>query len=209
MDYNLQRAKQALEFLTETPYFTHYTKRLKTLLGRPRALPYRDESEPLNELLIIGRQNPQALDNLLNAVQFKRSDRSSYQREYMAAKRGRERKVVQLESLLRGRDLSLDERNEVLLKQYEIWNREKEAFLVERIQQHTEQFGEAPDWLSRNTYTKHFWEAKESELDALLQEATRTLAKGAVKRKRLVIVEKPKDTVMREKMLALLDKRKR
>jgi hypothetical protein len=208
MDYDVHRAKLALEFLTATPYFTHYTKRLKALLARPRALPYRDEAEPLNELLVIGRQSPQALDNLLDAVQFKRSDRSSYQREYMAAKRARERKAIQLESLLRGRDLTLDERQQSLLKQYEIWNKEKEQFLTDRATEHQAEFGEAPDWMARNAYTKHFWEIKDAELDTLLQEATRTLAK-TVTRKRLVVVEKPKATMMREKMLEVLDKRKR
>jgi hypothetical protein len=209
MEYDIQRAKQALEFLTETPYFSHYTKRLKALMGRPRALPYKEEAEPLNELLIIGRQSPQALDNLLDAVQFKRGDRNSYQREYMAAKRSRERKVAQLESLLRGRELKLDERRDLLLKQYDIWNREKDAFLAARSTEHRAQFNEDPDWQARNAYTKRFWEIKDDELDALLQEATRTLAQTTVKRKRLVVVEQPKATVMREKLLEVLDKRKR
>ncbi len=209
MEFDRDRAREAVQFLVDSPYYTHYTRRMRTLLDKPRSLPYRDEAEVLNELLVIGRQNPKALENLLALAEYKRSDRGSYQRDYMATKRARDRKVTQLEALLRGRDIGLEERRDVLLKQYAVWNKEREAFLAEREIAHRKvNDGTEATWQDRNAYIRAFWELKDAELDGLLQEATKTLAK-TTKRKRLVVVEPPNPTVMRSKLLDVLDKRRR
>lgn len=208
MHYDLSRIREAVQFLVDTPYYAHYTKRLRSLVSRPRAMPYKDDAEVLNELLILGRSNPEALDNLLELAKYKRNGRGDYQRQYMAAQRGRYRKISQLEEVLTGRSLSPDEKKEAITKQYIIWNKDKGEFLSNRAKDHIDEFGEPPDWNARNTYIRAFWEAKDAELDALLSEATKTLSK-TVTRKRLVVVKKDNPTVMAEKLRKVLDARRK
>lgn len=181
MRYNLQRTRAAVQFLVDTPYFAQYTKRLRNVVERPRALPYRGEEEVLNELLVVGRQNRRAMENLLDLAEFKRDTRNDYQRQYMAQKRQRDRKVIELEEFLVDRKLSLEDRRKALLRQYGVWNKEK-AQLLERAGEIT--------WEQKNQLVKEFWQAKDREIEALLAEAHRQ-AQREVHRKRLVRVLPP------------------
>jgi hypothetical protein len=126
----------------------------------------------------------------------------------MAAQRSRYKRIAQLEALLRGKPLTLDERQAAISKQYEVWNKEKDQFLSARSDLHLTEFGATPDWTARNAYTRSFWEMKDAELDALLAEAEKTLTKVA-KRKRLVMVPPTKQTQMAEKLLKVLDDRRK
>lgn len=164
MEYNLDRARQALQFLVDSPYGARHIDRIKSLVQKPRAVPFRDEAEVLNELLVVGRQSPEALIKLIDVAEFKRRTRGSYQREFMATKRLRERKVIQLECLLRERTLSLDERNLLLQKQHQQWNAEKASFLSGH--------GEL-EWAERNKVIREFWSKVDAELDRKLEIARR------------------------------------
>lgn len=170
IEYNKDRARRAVQFLVDSPYFHHHVVKLRSALRRPRALPFKGDAEPLNELVLIGRQNSDALENLVEVAEFKRSDRNDYQREFMAAKRKRERLAVELESLLTGRTLSLDERTKVVASQRVIWNKEKDQYLAKHA--------DLP-WLERNRATRDFWDLKERELEQLIEEARQ---RGPVKR---------------------------
>lgn len=207
--YDTQRAKDAVQYLVDTPYFQHHLKRLRSTVGRPRSLPFRGDAEPLNELLRIGRQNLEAMENLIHVAEFKRSDRNTYQRQYMAQKRARDHKVIELEQLLQGRKLNLDKRHAVLVKQYELWNKERDQFLAARSEEYEQDHDEKPDWMTMNRFRQMFWDTKDQELDALIAEANKVLAGRVAHRKRVVTVERPaKDTSLRRAMLAALDKRK-
>jgi len=175
----------------ESSYFHHHITKLKNALRRPRSLPFTGESEPLTELLVVGRQNPSALDKLLEIAEYKRDSRNDYQRQYMAAKRTRDRKVIKLESLLRGKDISTDERRKVLLKQYAVWNKEKDEYLAKDPE---------ADWAQRNAMIRLFWETKDAELDELIAEAQSVLDKKLPKphKKRTVTVMPPKRTTLRD-----------
>jgi hypothetical protein len=208
MSYELSRVREAVQFLVDSPYFSHYAKRIRALTERPRSLPYKDDTEALNELVIVGRANRQALENLLELAELKRDGRGDYQRQYMAAQRSRYKRIAQLEALLRGKPLTLDERQAAISKQYEVWNKEKDQFLSARSDLHLTEFGTPPDWTARNAYTRSFWEMKDAELDALLAEAEKTLTQ-VVKRKRLVVVPPTKQTQMAEKLLKVLDDRRK
>lgn len=198
--YDVQRARQAVQLLVDTSYFSHHLRKLNSTLPKPRALPFRAELEVLNELLVIGRQSKEAFDNLIALAQFKRDDRNTYQRDYMAAKRQRDRKVIKLEESMVGRKLTLDERRHLLLKQYEVWNKERDVFL--------KTIADRP-WAERNAALKDFWKRKEDEIDLLQNEADRH---GPVKRHRVYKVEAPKKppkpTVMREALKKALDTRR-
>jgi hypothetical protein len=179
LTYDVARARLAVQFLVDSPYFERNVRRLRSLLTKPRTLPYTGECEFLNELLVIGRQRPESFNRLVELAEYKRDDRGSYQRRFMAAKRQRDRKAIALEELLRGRKLTLDERKDALLKQYEVWNRERAKLLDAH-----------PDvsWQGRNELIRHFWDTKEAELDALIEEARKPHAPR--KRKQLVVVER-------------------
>lgn len=193
--YDPARARQAVQHLVDTSYFSHHLRRLRSTLDKPRSLPFRGEFEALNELLVIGRQSREAFENLLKLAEFKRGDdKNSYQREYMAAKRKRDRKVIQLEETMAGRTLNLEQRAQVLRNQYNTWNRERDA-LVKAVQDRS--------WAERNAAIREFWARKEHEIDLLQAEATRQPTKRH-KKYRVDAPQKP--TVMREAFKKVLDK---
>jgi hypothetical protein len=196
--YDTARARAAVQHLVDTSYFLHHLRKLRSTLAKPRALPFRDEFEVLNELLVIGRQSPEAFENLIKLAEFKRdSDKNSYQREYMASKRQRDRKVIKLEETMTGKKLDLDTRRKVLQKQYDVWNSERQQMLDAIADR---------SWADRNAAIRDFWERKEAEVDALQHEAE---SHGPVKRRRRYIVEAPqKPTALREAFKKAVDKRR-
>lgn len=179
IEYNAERVRAAVQYLVDSSYFMHHTKKLRSTVKKKRSMPFKEEAECLNELLVVGRQSEAAMEALIEVAAFKRPGRNDYQREFMAAKRRRDRKVLDLEEALIGRQLGLDERNQVLLRQYDIWNKEKADMLGK--------LGEV-DWTEKNAAIRDFWAKKEAEIDALTEEAKKSLQKTAT-RKRVVVVE--------------------
>jgi len=195
--YDSARARQAVQYLVDSSYFQHHMRKLRGTLGKPRSLPFREEAEVLNELLVIGRQSEEAFENLIRLAEFKRdSGKNSYQRDYMAAKRKRDRKVIALEEAMIGKKLSLDQRAAVLRRQYETWNRERDAMLDAVKDQ---------SWADRNSAIRDFWERKESEIDQLQLEAANQPVVRRARRYRVEVAQKP--TSMREAFKKAIDKR--
>jgi hypothetical protein len=184
--YDVDAVRRAVQFLVDAPYFNHHLKKIRSAVQKPRALPFKDEAECLNELVKVGRQNSQALENLIAVAQYKRDDKLDYQREFMATKRRRDKKVIEMEELLAGRRLSLDERKDVLHRQYEIWRREKDEFLSQK--------GDLP-WAKKNEAIKDFWAIKELEVEHLIEEAKKAQANHARnKQQRKVVIPRPEPT---------------
>jgi Arc/MetJ family transcription regulator len=163
IDYNIDRARDAVQYLVTSPYFAQHIRKIVTNVENPSGSPFEDDLSILNELVVVGRQNRKALDNLLQIVHNKRSDKADYQREFMAAKRKRDRKVVHLEEAVTGRALNLDERRELLLKQYVEWNAEREKLLSTLT---------SAEWDERNAALREFWQRKEEALDQMLMDLT-------------------------------------
>lgn len=179
VQYDKARAKAATQFLVDSSYFHHHVKKLRSSVVKPRSMPFKDDAEVLNELLVIGRQNESAMENLIAVAEYKRGGKNEYQREYMAAKRKRDRKVLALEEAMTGKELGVEAKAKVLRKQYAVWNKERDAFLKPLA---------GLSWTERNERIRTFWERKEAEIDALLTEAKRN---GPIKRKYTVEVAKP------------------
>jgi hypothetical protein len=179
ISYDKSRAKAAVQFLVDSSYFRHHVTKLRNTVEKPRALPFKEESEALNELLVIGRQNLQAMENLISVAEYKRSNKNDYQREYMAAKRQRDRKVLQLEALMSDKPVAIPHRKAVLEHQYKVWNKERDTLLSRN---------KDLNWTERNRMLKNFWDLKEAELNGLIEEAKKN---GPVKRqpKRVVTVK--------------------
>ena len=117
------------------------------------------------------------MENLIAVAEVKRGDRNDYQRQYMAAKRARDRRVIALEEVMTGKPQTVEMRLELLQRQYATWNKEKAQFLA--------QFKDL-SWEDRNLRTKEFWDRKEAEIEALMEVAQ---SRGSpLKRKRVVQV---------------------
>jgi hypothetical protein len=194
ISYDMERARQAVQYLVNSSYTHHHIKKLRSTVTRPRAMPFSGEIEFLNELLVIGRQNLQALENLIALVDSKHDSKGDYQRQYMAAKRKRERKVLLLEELMTGRPVLKEHRGDILHRQHLVWNKERDAQLAQWTDL---------NWADRNAKLKQFWDRKEAELDALIAEAREH---GPIKRKRVVHVPKVPKTEFGKKLVRVLDK---
>lgn len=182
IQYDAARARQAVQFLVDSSYFHHHIKKLRNTVEKPRAMPFKEDAEVLNELLVIGRQNHTAMENLISVAEYKRDSKNDYQREYMAAKRKRDRKVLELEELMTGKKLPKEQHAKTLKRQYDVWNKEREQFLATKTE---------VSWAEKNDAIRSFWDRKERELDALIAEAK---AHGPIKRKYKVEVPKTPKT---------------
>ena len=197
IDYSLPRAKAAVQLLVEVSHFNDYVKTIKKNVARPRAFPYKDDKEVINELLVIGRQSLKALDNLIAIAEFKRSapedKKNEYQREFMAAKRKRDKALCNLEETITGKPLSADKRRALLLKQYQRWNKEKEA--------HLSLCGDI-SWTERNAVIKDFWYSKDLEIEKAQKAAE---AKVKPKPRTTAVLNKP---LTRQALIKAVDKRR-
>lgn len=163
IDYDIDRARDAVQYLVSSPYFTQHIRKIVTNVESLTSTPFEDDLQILNELVVVGRQNRKAMDNLIEIVHNKRSDKADYQREFMAAKRKRDRKVIHLEEAVTGRVLNLDERRKLLLKQYVKWNAEREQLISTLT---------SVEWEERNAALREFWQRKEEALDQMLMDLT-------------------------------------
>lgn len=198
INYDHSRAKAATQFLVDDSYFAGHVRKLRTFVGKPRALPFKDKAEALNELLVIGRQNLQAMENLISVAEQKRDDRNEYQRKFMAKKRARDRIVIAIQEARLGRKMTLDERKDALISQYKAWEHDKNAELARY-----------PDatWDERNEIKNQFWEQIDAVLPEVLEEAKIQFA--PVTRKRTVEVKSKKPTsALKLAMLQAMTQRK-
>lgn len=190
--YNHDRARQAVQFLVDHSYFAGHVKKLRNYATKPRAMPFKDEAEVLNELVVIGRQNIQAMENLISIAEQKRDDRNEYQRKFMAKKRARNNIVISIQELKLGKKLSLDERKDVLLVQYANWEAEKEAELARY-----------PDatWDERNEIKRQFWDQLDAMLPEVLEAAKEQFSPVARRRKIELVKPDSKNTAVKLAML--------
>lgn len=207
LKYDVERAKAAVQFLVDSPYVKHHVKKLRNTVARPRSLPFSEDAEVLNELLVIGRQSKLAMENLIDVADFKRKAKTPYMNAFMAAKRARERKVVDIEEVSLGRKLTLDERLELIRRTRERWSKERELHKEACTAQYRMHFQKDPNWQQSNQFIKDFWMLKDVELDVLLRKAEQFVATRAAP-KRIVfaprVVRTPRNTIMADKLRAAI-----
>lgn len=208
LKFDVQRAQEAVQYLVDSSYEKHHVKRLRNVVQRPRSLPFRGEAEVLNELLVVGRQNLRAMENLIAVAEFKRSAKTPYMKAFMQAKRERDRKVVQIEEVTNNRKLTLDERVALLRATHEKWNTERSRHLQGCAQQYREQCGKEPEWAHSNAFIKDFWMHKDMELDVLLRKAKEFASHRHQPKKEFVPVRPqrvPRNPVMADKLRKILE----
>jgi hypothetical protein len=156
MQYNVNRARHALQYVVRSTYYSQLWRKIQAAAKKPKSMPFKDEQETLNELVSIGRQKYEALDNLYKIVQQKRRGKSDYQREFMAAKRRRDRKFVLQQELVLGTKLDYDARREALLQQYQVWHAQRDELIAKNA---------GLSWEDRNELVRKFWADVEEDLD--------------------------------------------
>jgi hypothetical protein len=166
ISYDLSRANKAVQYLVDTTYFPHRVRALRGNVSKPRRLPFKDEAEPLNELLLIGRQSLQAMENLIALAERKRDTRNDYQREFMRQKRHRERLAVRVKELEDKRKLTPNERYQYLQAMYEQWNTDKDAAVSKWERKFIGSTGRQPTNLEKFEYIKSFWDKVDSIMES-------------------------------------------
>lgn len=207
--YNVATARLAVQYLVDTPYFAHRVKTLRSSVKRPRSLPFKDEAEVLNELILIGRQNIEAMEKLIALAEFKRDDYAEYMRKFMAQKRARERRFIGIQQTLLERTFDPEERRAVLLEQYETWNREKDDHLAICRVDFMNQHGGEPTWEQRNQFIKEFWALKDMELDMMEKQADEIRERAMKTKKRIVrpAPKLPSNPAIADKLMKVLAKK--
>lgn len=163
IEYDLKRAKLAVQFLVNATFAPHHIRKIWTAVGKPRSMPFKEDMEHLNELIKIGRQSEQALKNLLELVEYKRGDAAAYMRDFMRAKRARDAKYLAFWMLENGKKLDRDEQRKVLIEKYFEWHAKKREFL--------EPYGNI-SYEERNALYKMFWSEIDKDLTAKLEKAS-------------------------------------
>ena len=158
--YDLKRAKLAIQYLVNATFSSHHIRKIWTAVGKPRSLPFKNDLEHLNELVLIGRQSEQALKNLLELVEFKRDDAAAYMREFMRAKRARDSKYILLLEYEKGKKFDQAEKRRILIEKYFHWHDEKRRFLERQGNLSYEE---------KNAALKLFWAEQERKLDETLE----------------------------------------
>jgi hypothetical protein len=161
MEYNVERAKAAMNYLVRSQYYAQTWRKVVAAAQRGRSEPFTGEQETLNELVVIGRQNMQALENLYEVVKSKRHDKNDYQRQFMAAKRRRDGKAVKLQEAVGGARMTYEERREFLLSKYAEWHKARDKMLAQTPEL---------EWDDRNAKIRDFWDAVERDLDVALRD---------------------------------------
>lgn len=186
ISYDTQRAQAAVQFLVDDPYAQARAERIRNASKRPRSLPFRGDAEVLNELVIIGRQNPQALENLIEVAFAKRDyDRNEYLKRHTYARRARERKRVRIEEMVLNMKLSVDGRKDLLLRVYDEWNTNRDRYVEQRAEEYRKEHGKEPHCLIRNQFIADYWQQVDAELDRMLKLASKhapTLKEMAARR---------------------------
>lgn len=164
VEYNSERVRSAVQYLVDTPYFPHRVKGIRTAVLKPRSMPFKDDAECLNELLVVGRQSLQALENLIAVAERKRDTRTDYQREFMRAKRERERFVIELNQLDRSTSIGREERYRILQRWHADQERERNMFVEARCNKHRVDTGEEASSEDKSRFIKEFWAKVDMDL---------------------------------------------
>lgn len=177
---------EAANYLIESDTYTATMREIMLIIRDWGTLQcrYSGERECLNALVELGLEDMGKLQRVVDLIDSRRKTgpsmrRTQYQAEYMAQRRARAAKAMQIEALVRGKPLSPDEKRDCDKRVHDAWAKRKQAFLTEQ---------RAASYDDRLAATELFWEQIDRELEEQLQVA---MAAPVVHRKakRVVKVE--------------------
>ena len=201
LKYNVKRATDAVQYLVSYRYAVAKVKRLRAYVTRPRALPFEGEEDVLNELLLIGRQDMHAMENLIALAMFKRPTNNEYQAAYMATTRRRAKLVVTIEEMKTGRSISVDEANQLCLDMADKWQQEQDVHVANCIKEYIKTHDKEPGWEQKNAFKRDFWETKDMHLSLMRDEAERIMLQREANKKLLRVVKKEVDPLIERKLI--------
>ncbi|MFZ6731950.1 hypothetical protein ACO0LG_08535 [Undibacterium sp. Ji42W] len=206
VNYNVARATAAVQFLVNDSYAASRYKKLRSAVARPFVLPFKEEKEVLNELVLIGRQSPLALEKLIAIAEFKRNvDDKTYMATLMAAQRRRVKDALFVEQTMAGVKYTHEERYEAERRIRTNWSNERAMLLEQETKKHEEKFGEPLPYETRREIIKLFWDRIDTLLVRLKKEAVEKSEQVRVAKKYKVEVDKhiPETEVARKLTAAL------
>jgi hypothetical protein len=196
--------KQAVEMLIASDEYSSIRREVVDMVSSDRPKRFADNLETLNSLIELGKDSMEALNNVFSLIERKRRERpsvrkSDYQRDYMRQRRKRIAKAVELESIMRGKAMSPDEKSSFIAAISADWMTKRDKALA----QHPE-----ANWTERNRISGDFWQYIDSQLDTELAEAKRILDTPNRRVRRVVRVEHQPKTELGKKLKDALSKRK-
>lgn len=161
--------RAAVEMLVTTDRYAVLKKELRELIATREELPRRFAADlaPLNALIALEKNNPEAFENVLNLIEAKRSvepstGKTDYQRDYMRQRRARLNTALKIEETERGKSLSPAARAQFKEAQLKQWMGARDAYIHAK--------GDL-DWKARNDATAEFWKTIDAQLELRLVEA--------------------------------------
>lgn len=199
--------KSAIEALIDTKRYVEQKKYvLETIANWPkRQIRFQGEDEPLNILVDLGIQSPEALTNVFGLVERKRRDAPSskkmdYQRDYMRQRRQRIMKAVRLEEIVRGKKMDEKQRTAYSATILAQWTKQREAVIEGKPE---------ADWKQRNVLVGEFWKRIDAQLDKDLAEAAKVLEAPGHRKVRTVQIRQPKGILGQKLQEALTTKKRK
>lgn len=186
IQYDLELADKAVQFLSKTPYFSNRVRSIRSSTRKPQVNPFKGEVAFLNELVRIGRQSEQEMENLIARAKSNRGGertelRLSYQRQFMRNKRFRETLFLEITQIQESKTLDAQARQSCLSVQRAIWELGKENYVRKRFSQ------EASSCMTSNFELKgklirQYWESVQTQLIDQLSRLDPQVAKKAITR---------------------------
>lgn len=188
------RVVEGLKLLINAKDYNHRVKQIGDIIADWENTPmlFAGALEPLNALIDVGLASRDALDRVLELAASKRREipaakRVDYQRELMRAKRERLYRAVELEELVRGSKLKGDAKKKYMHDTHATWMSERNRFIANK--------GNL-SWKERNAAANEYWRQVDERLENDLSEARAVLDHKPVRRRRVVVVDRRRDTTM-------------
>jgi hypothetical protein len=185
---NREDLLETVNFLVTDPSASrHYEALLAVLKVSHLQIKFTGEMAGLNPLLDMYRDDPSALQRVIELVDDKRTkrgweplqkvengfDRNQYQREFMHQKRNREKRIADIENMSRPEKDKLigQARIEFIRRHSNTWKKRRDALLAAARKEHGGPLSQ--DQMKR--VLEQFWETIDQELDEAEAGATRKI----------------------------------
>lgn len=199
LEYNVQRATQAVQYLVEYEYASAKIKKLRSCVKRARVMPFKGDEEMLNELLVVGRQSEDAMEKMISIVLYKRKSQNAKQASFMSTKRWRFKMVIGAYEAITNEKLTIEQAQEKLVEASERWNLERDQHVALCKLEYARSFRTAAGWQQKNKFIKDYWETLQMTLQQAFDEATKIKQQRAANQQTMVVVKKPIDSLAQKK----------
>lgn len=168
IQYDCELADKAVQFLSQTPYFSNRVRSIRSSTRKAEINPFKGEVAFLNELVRIGRQSEQEMENLIARAKSNRGGertelRLSYQRQFMRNKRFRETLFLEITQIQESKTLDAQARRSCLIVQRAIWELGKENYVKKRFSEESS-YCMTSNFELKGKLIRQYWESVQTRL---------------------------------------------